>query len=158
MAKSDIIMLNDDDRHYISLLQENINRMAGNSANCKGWLLTLVSAITALQLTAADLRGILWIAPVLIVLFYYLDSYYLGLERKFIKLEGDFVRKAKANITGNPTDGLYCFNINSVTDKRATTWRAMGSESTLPFYLVLLLIVLVICLWPVITGCINCNA
>lgn len=151
-------MLNDYDRHYISLLQENINRMAGNSANCKGWLLTLLSAITALQLTAADLRGILWIAPVLIVLFYYLDSYYLGLERKFIKLEGDFVRKAKANTTVNPTDGLYCFNIKSVTDKRATTWRAMGSESTLPFYLVLLLIVLAICLWPVITGWINCNA
>ena len=41
-------MLKEDDRHYISLLQENINRMAGNSANCKGWLLTLVSAITAL--------------------------------------------------------------------------------------------------------------
>ena len=97
-------MLNENDRHYISLLQENINRMAGNSANCKGWLLTLVSAIAALQLTAVDLRGILWIAPFLIVLFYYLDSYYLGLERKFIKLEEDFVEKAKANTTDNPTE------------------------------------------------------
>lgn len=151
-------MLKEDDRHYISLLQENINRMAGNSANCKGWLLTLVSAITALQLTASDLRGILWIAPVLIVLFYYLDSYYLGLERKFIKLEGVFVKKAKANDTDNPTEGLYSFNIKSVNDKRATTWNAMRSESTLPFYLVLFLIVLIICLWPIIAGWFNCNA
>lgn len=149
-------MLKEDDRHYISLLQENINRMAGNSANCKSWLLTLVSAITALQLTAKDLRGILWIAPFLIVLFYYLDSYYLGLERKFIKLEGDFVEKASANTTDNPTEGIYSFNIDSVKEKRATTWSAMGSESTLPFYLVLFLIVMIICLWPVIASWFNC--
>ncbi len=145
----------EDNRHYISLLQENINRMASNSANCKGWLLTLVSAIAALQLTAADLRGILWIAPVLIVLFYYLDSYYLGLERKFIKLEGEFVKKMKGNTEDNHTEGLYSFNIKSVNDKRATTWNAMGSESTLPFYLVLFLIVLIICLWPVILDWFN---
>lgn len=151
-------MLKEDDRHYISLLQENINRMAGNSANCKGWLLTLVSAITALQLTATDLRGILWIAPVLIALFYYLDSYYLGLERKFIKLEGEFVKKAKENTEDHHTEGLFSFNIESIKDMRATTWRAMGSKSTLPFYLVLFLIVLVICLWPVITGWFNCKA
>jgi len=151
-------MLKEDDRHYISLLQENINRMAGNSANCKGWLLTLVSAITALQLTADDLRGILWIAPVLIVLFYYLDSYYLGLERKFIKIEGEFVKKAKENAGDHHTEGLYSFNIKSVKDKRATTWNAMISESTLPFYLILFLIVLIICLWPVISVFFNCNA
>lgn len=150
-------MISENDRHYISLLQENINRMASNSANCKGWLLTLVSAIAALQLTAADLRGILWIAPVLIVLFYYLDSYYLGLERKFIKLEGEFVKKMKGKTEDNHTEELYSFNIKSVNDKRATTWNAMGSESTLPFYLVLFLIVLIICLWPVISGWFNCN-
>lgn len=148
-------MLNEDDRHYISLLLENINRMADNSAYCKGWLLTLVSAITALQLTVEDLRGILWISPALIVLFYFLDSYYMGLERKFIKLEGDFVKKATANISGAITDGLYSFNIKEVKDMRATTWSALGSESTWPFYLTLLLFALVICLWPVIAGWLN---
>ena len=142
-------MITEDDRHYISLLQENINRMAGNSANCKGWLLTLVSAITALQLTTTDLRGVLWIAPFLIVLFFYLDSYYLGLERKFIILEDDFVKKAKDKTANGVTDGLYSFDIKSVKDKRATTWKSMGSYSILPFYLVLFLIVMIICLWPV---------
>lgn len=150
-------MINEDDRHYISLLQENITRMASNSANCKGWLLTLVSAITALQLTATDLRGILWIAPVLILLFYYLDSYYLGLERKFIKLEGEFIKKAKAKAEDAMTEDLYSFNINTVKDKRATTLSALLSESTLPFYLMLFLIVLVICLWPVISGMFVCK-
>lgn len=150
-------MINEDDRHYISLLQENITRMASNSANCKGWLLTLVSAITALQLTATDLRGILWIAPVLILLFYYLDSYYLGLERKFIKLEGEFIKKAKAKVEGAMTEGLYSFNINTIKDNRATTLSALLSESTLPFYLILFLIVLVICLWPVFSVIFACK-
>lgn len=151
-------MLTEDDRHYISLLQENINRMAGNSANCKGWLLTLISAIAAIQLAANDLRGILWIAPVLIVLFYVLDCYYLGLERRFIKLEREFVKKAKKKDGVEITEGLYLFDIDNVKDKRATTRRAMLSKSTFPFYSILLLIVLTICLWPTISAWFNCKA
>lgn len=141
-------MFSEDDRHYISLLQENINRMAGNSANCKTWLITLVAAITALQLTADDLRNILWIAPGIIVLFYFLDSYYLSLERKFIALEIEFVQKAKIKTNDVLTEGLYSFNIKGVKDKRATFLRSLFSWSTLPLYLCLLLLSLGICLWP----------
>lgn len=36
---------NDDDRLYLQMMQENIARMAGNSANCKTWLVTLVAAM-----------------------------------------------------------------------------------------------------------------
>ena len=68
--------LTETDRHYISLLQENINRVASNSANCKTWLVTLVAAILALQLTSKELQSVLWVALGLIVLFYILDSYY----------------------------------------------------------------------------------
>lgn len=148
-------MLKEDDRHYISLLQENINRMAANSANCKTWLVTLVAAITALQLTAEDLRNILWIAPGLILLFYCLDSYYLSLERKFIALEKEFVSKAKISSEEILTEGIYSFNINEVKDKRATFWSSLVSWSTWPFYLCLMLVALGICLWPVITVWVN---
>ena len=51
-------LFTETDRHYISLLQENINRMAANSANCKTWLVTLVTAIIALQLTSNELRSV----------------------------------------------------------------------------------------------------
>lgn len=140
----------ESDRHFISLLQENINRMAGNSANCKTWLVTLVAAITALQLTADDLRNILWIAPGLIVLFYCLDSYYLSLERKFISIERDFVAKAKSKEEDTLTEGIYKINIKEVTDKKATFWSSLVSWSTIPFYLGLFLVTLGICLWPII--------
>ena len=141
-------MINENERHYISLLQENINRMASNSANCKTWLVTLFAAITALQLTADDLRNILWITPGLIILFYCLDSYYLSLERKFIALEKDFVAQAKATKDDVLNEGIYSFNIRSVKDKRATFWSSLVSWSTFPFYISLLLVALGICLWP----------
>ena len=134
----------ESERHYISLLQESINRMASNSANCKTWLLTLVAAILALQLTREELRIILWIALGLIVLFYVLDSYYLGLERKFRSLEKSFVEAVKQN----ETDDIYSFNIKSVNDKRSTTCSALWSSSTWPFYGILFLAVLLVCLWP----------
>ena len=139
------------DRHYISLLQENINRMASNSANCKTWLITLVAAITALQLAKNDLRSILWVALGLIVLFYVLDCYYLSLERKFIVLERDFISivKAKTHEDGSSlTDGLYSFDLDSVVDKNAKFWVALGSWSTWPFYLALFLTCFGICIWP----------
>lgn len=142
--------LTESDRHYISLLQENINRMATNSANCKTWLVTLVAAILALQLTSKELQSILWVALGLIVLFYILDSYYLGLERKFIAVEKDFVKAAKNKGEEEITEGVYSFNIKAVTDPYATTCSAMKSPSTRPFYGILFLIVLVICLWPYI--------
>ena len=140
----------ESERHYISLLQENINRMASNSANCKTWLLTLVAAIMALQLTSYELRSILWVAIGLIALFYYLDSFYLGLERKFIAVEKEFVRAVKEKGSDEQTPGIYSFNIKDVKDKYATTCCAMKSVSTLPFYIGLFVITFCVYLWPCI--------
>lgn len=143
-------LFTETDRHYISLLQENINRMAANSASCKTWLVTLVTAIMALQLTSNELRSILWIALGLVALFYFLDSYYLGIEKKFINIEKKYVETVKYNKEDELKRNLYSFNIKEVTDKYATTFSAMQSPSTWPFYSVLFLIVLVVCLWPYI--------
>lgn len=130
----------ESDRHYISLLQENINRMSSNSANCKTWLLTIVAAILALQLTCNELRNILWVALVLIILFYILDSYYLGLEKKFIKIEESFVKMVKKKNDMEIIENIYLFNINAINDK-CSTLSAMISPSTFLFYLIPFLVV-----------------
>lgn len=140
----------ESDRHYISLLQETIQRMASNSANCKTWLVTLVAAILALQLTSNELRNVLWVALGLIVLFYVLDSYYLALERKFIAIEKQFINTALGKQEGSVSPGLYSFDIKSVKDSRATFWSAVFSPSTCPFYVMLFCIVLGVCLWPIV--------
>src|SRR5437762_650136 len=67
---------------HLTMLQGIINRLAGNSASCKTWCVTLVSA---LAVVAADKRNatLLLVSAIPIPLFAALDSYYLGLERRF---------------------------------------------------------------------------
>lgn len=146
MAKH--VFSDEDDRHYISLLQENINRMASNSANCKTWLVTILAALLAIQASLQELQGILWIALIPAILFYLLDSYYLGLERRFIKIEGAFVEGEKQE--ANTTSMLYNFNTKSIMSDGKATWEAMGSTSTWPFYITIVVVIVVVSAWPCI--------
>lgn len=62
---------------YLNTLQGIVSRMAGNSANCKTWCITLVSAIlVAIADKAKPNYG--WLALIPIVVFLFLDAYYLG--------------------------------------------------------------------------------
>ena len=140
----------EDDRHYISILQENINRMASNSANCKTWLVTILAALLAIQVSLQELQGILWIALIPTILFYILDSYYLGLERRFIKIENNFVEHEKADNT--LYSRLYDFDTKSIMGDGKATWQAMGSASTFPFYITVVLIIVGVSAWPCISS------
>lgn len=128
-------LYNNDDRHYLQMLQDVINRMANNSANCKTWMITLVSALTALQISMNALKQYVWIALVPIALFWLLDCYYLGMGRRFIKLEREF-------IDGN--GHCYDFNISKYGCHLCNTVYAIFSFSTTPLYSMFALIVCVI--------------
>ena len=65
---------NDSCQHYISLLQDNINRMAANSSSCKTWMITLVAAIFAVGASKGDIVSNIWMAYIPTVLFYFLDD------------------------------------------------------------------------------------
>ena len=41
------IYLFKESEQYVNLLQENLNRMAGNSANCKNWLMGIIGGSLA---------------------------------------------------------------------------------------------------------------
>jgi hypothetical protein len=67
---------------HLEMIQAVISRMANNSFMLKGWAVTLVAGVFALS--ANDANEIFFlIAYVPVVLFWFLDSYYLQLERKF---------------------------------------------------------------------------
>ena len=89
---------------HLGILQDVIQRMAGNSASCKTWCITLVSAL--LVIVAGQGRDELArIAIVPTVLFWALDAYYLGLEKAFRASYTDFLRKLHS---GNAkADDLY---------------------------------------------------
>lgn len=74
---------------HLEMIQAIITRMAQNSFMIKGWALTLVVAMFAFVPKTACLFIPIVIVPILI--FAFLDAYYLQLERRYRKLY-DIVR------------------------------------------------------------------
>ena len=70
---------------HLELIQNIINRMAGNSFALKGWSVSLVAAIFALANKDTDKLYFL-VAYIPIIIFWGLDSYYLLQERLYRSL------------------------------------------------------------------------
>ena len=70
---------------HLKMIEDIITRMANNSFLVKGWTVTLIAAL----LIFADAKNnicFIWIAIIPIIVFWYLDSFYLQLERKYRQL------------------------------------------------------------------------
>ena len=77
---------------HLTMMQGVINRMAENSRSCKVWCVTLVAAVLVLVARTGEPQHVL-IALVPTLLFWVMDSYYLALERAFIRSQNAFVEK-----------------------------------------------------------------
>lgn len=77
---------------HIALMQGVIGRMASNSSSCKAWCVGLVSAILVV---VAEKRGTGYavLATLPTLLFWFLDAYYLGLEKQFRDQYNEFIKK-----------------------------------------------------------------
>lgn len=126
---------------HITMLQGIINRMAGNSANCKNWTVTLVAAMLVLLVDKEVQLPNAWLCLIPVLLFYLLDCYYLGLERATIKVQKDFLDKLSK-------DEEYVgqiYKVGALGDRCTqlyNTIKAAYSPSTTPFYLIVALVVL----------------
>lgn len=126
---------------HISMLQGIINRMAGNSANCKNWTVTLVAAMLVLLVDKNMQIPNAWICLIPIGLFYLLDCYYLGLERLCISSQKSFLERICNN--GDYIENLYKVEeLKDKCDQICNTIKAMMSVSTTPFYLIVAIVVL----------------
>lgn len=145
---------NESDRHFIGLLHDTINRMASNSANCKNWLIAIVTAVVAYVASNPESSDLLWLIVMVDILFYWLDSYYLQLENNFRDLESDFVRKVLIKTTeqvNEPQDSvndLYNFNFTKLDRGNEkivckNMKKALKSKATWPFYLTILMVTLI---------------
>lgn len=76
---------NEDVFKEIEQIQSCISRMAHNSFSIKGWHIGLVSALLVffLQNDNINYYALFSIIAVVTLIFWYLDSYYLMLERKY---------------------------------------------------------------------------
>jgi len=157
--------LNDDERQYLEMMQGNIERMAANSANCKTWMVTIVSALMALQCTIQALNGWILLGILPTVLFWYLDVYYLHLERGMRNRETLFVNMIRDNKFGECEDALFNFQPYMIKmkdlsdeDKQnglVATNDRWFSKSVVPFYgmtLIAVGVVSVVLIWGTIVG------
>ena len=158
-------ILNDDDRQYIEMLQGNIERMAGNSANCKTLMVTIVSALIALQCSIDDSNWWILLGILPIVLFWYLDVYYLHLQRGMRNRESEFMNILRSGKKDEYQEAL--FNLAPYMIKKKDLKEEMKKQglvatddrwltkSVVPFYgltLAGVLIISAVLNWDVIKG------
>lgn len=80
-------------RAHLSILQAVIQQMAGNSASCKTQCIVTLGAAVLVLVTRTETTNYVPLAVVPAVLFLFLDTYYLALERAFRGSYNAFVGK-----------------------------------------------------------------
>ncbi len=116
----------------IDLIQGVINRMANNSFMLKGWLISLIAVVLALSkdsLLSCDTNMILLILCFPIIIFWYLDAFFLHREKCYRELY-DWVIKNRMSSNEN----LYSLDFRPHKKKVKSIFRIMFSQTLFPFY------------------------
>jgi len=117
---------------HLQIAQSVIGRMSTNSASCKAWCIALVSAIIVVVADKGQARYAA-VAAIPTVLFLALDTYYLGLERRFRNSYNAFIDKLHRGRVG--ANDLY--HIVPTGGSLEHFVRSLLSFSIWPFYLTL---------------------
>lgn len=117
---------------HLDYVTAAIERMAANSFKCKSWAITLTCAVLALNKIEASIHAPV-IAIFALVSLWWLDAYYLRLERLFRELYSD-VRLH--DFSGSP----YDMSLKPYNNNVQSIFRIMFSKSELPVYMPTLII------------------
>lgn len=122
---------------HLSILQGVVQRMASNSASCKTWCITTVSAILVIVVNKNNSFNV-WIALFPAFMFFTLDVYYLSLEKGFVKAYKDFVSKLHSGEL--KIEDLY----SVVPSKKKYLWNSIKSFSIWGFYFWIFFLIILI--------------
>jgi len=126
-------------RTHLTILQDVIRRMAGNSASCKNWCILLVAAILVL-VARTDTTDYALLALIPAVLFLFLDAYYLTLEQAFRRSYESFVDRLHAGAI--TLADLYVVKPGRPVGCQMLV--SLRSTSVWPFYLALVVAILLV--------------
>jgi len=115
---------------HLTFVQGVINRMAANSFLVKGWTIALVAALLAI---AADKMTLSYVVIILVpvLLFWWLDAFYLQQETLYRKLYEVVALKENKDIDFSMRTEGFKSQIKSFKD-------IVLSKSVFPFYVVIL--------------------
>lgn len=123
--------MDENKRKHLEFLQNVIGRMNENSRHIKTWCITLLVALGAIFSTHHSVV-ILFVALFEVIVFWFLDAYYLCEERKFKLLYHDVTRKRESEIDFSMREWRY----------KSSYLKALISKAELLFYLPLSLLLL----------------
>jgi len=112
---------------HLGFIQGVINRMGGNSFLVKGWTVALVAAIFALASKDAN-QSFIYIALLPIIVFWFLDAYYLHQESLFREL---YAAVANDLISSN----IFTMDTKPLKGKVRSILHLAFTISIFPFYL-----------------------
>lgn len=139
MATQKKVEFSSDQLKHLDFIQGAINRMASNSFQMKGWMVTIVSALLGIYANNHN-----WLYPLFglfpTIIFGALDAYYLQQERIFRGLYNDV-----AGIT-TPSREIKPFEmpLNLYKGGKYSFENVIWSVSIWPLYLPVIIILLVI--------------
>lgn len=117
----------EDVRQHLSFIQGVITRMNSNSFSMKGWMVAIVSALCAVYASnsQADTAYVYFIAAIVAdILFFFLDAYYLKMEKEY--------RKLYSKVLEHPEETDYNMIISD--DLKFCLWKAIKSPSVWVLY------------------------
>lgn len=120
---------------HLGIVQAIVQRMAGNSASCKTWCVTIVSAVLVIVADKSNpMLALVALFPTM--LFAALDIYYLALEKAFRNSYNVFVHKLHRERI-QPED---LFSVSPVGNEWRLRAEAAKSFSVWGFYIPLLIL------------------
>ena len=131
----------------IDLIQGVIKRMAQNSFLLKGWAITIIVAVLALTKETLITNNITYFSMILLIpliVFWYLDAFFLHKERCYIKLyDWVIINRPKTE------DFQYSLNYSRFEKEVESIGKAMLSSTLITFYGITALILVGITIYNV---------
>ena len=127
--------MTEDKIRNLEMIQNIITRMANNSFLLKGWSITIISGLFSLNLEKLNF-AIYFLVYSVIILFLFVDTYYLQLERRYRALYEE-CRKM-------PTSD-FCMNLSPPKfEEKTLYYQVLLSGTELGFYLFFAIIITVV--------------
>lgn len=130
--------------NHLNMIQAVISRMGNNSFSLKGWSVLIMVAVYAFAGKSNARAVIVTLIP--LIVFWFIDTYYLVLERLYRKLYDEVRIKDEDKIDFNMS--IEDIKISLKDLKKYNFCNILLSKSELPFYLVCIATTLVIYFVP----------
>ncbi len=120
---------------YLEFVQNIVTRMNNNSFQIKNWCVITVSAIFTISISKENFY-ILLVALLPIILFWFLDAYYLTQERRFRGLYDQAIKKESSL-------GAFEMNTSSFRLGQYRYFKVLSSKTISSLYITMIIVVLI---------------